>query len=106
MTIQYFPKTKEHILSLDSRYQSKIIKVVDLFEERGFEVTELHLKKLTQKIWELRAGQCRLLFSIVNGCAIVLEVFVKKTQKTPAKHIKLAVNRLKLYEKKDYINLT
>lgn len=68
-----------------------------MFTEYGFALTEQHLKKLGKNLWELRAGKIRLLFGLIENSAIVVNIFLKKSQKTPKKEIELAIKRLKEY---------
>lgn len=77
--------------------RARINKVVELFEENGFLLNEIYLKKLSKKVWELRPGRIRLLFGIIGNEAIIVNIFVKKTAKTPLKEIKLAESRLAHY---------
>lgn len=77
---------------------SRILKVVDLFEDYKFSLTPLFLKKIAKEVWELRAGRYRLLLGVVSGNAIITRIFLKKTQKTPQKEIGLAMRRLSEYE--------
>lgn len=99
MEIIYFPEIEEQISSLDQKDKSRIIKIIDFFEEYGFQLSREYLKKINKDIWELRAGKYRLLFGVVRQFGIVVNIFYKKTQKTPIKEIKLAISRIKQYEK-------
>ncbi len=99
MKIIYHPKVERVILFLDEKDKSKVIKVVDLFENYSFQLSREYLKKITKEIWELRAGNYRLLFGIIKQFSIIVNFFQKKTQKTPIKEIKLAIFRFKQYEK-------
>ena len=77
--------------------RARIDKVVELFLDKGFLLSEIHLKKLTRAIWELRAGRIRLLFGLVENEAIIVNAFIKKTAKTPLPEIRLAERRLADY---------
>ena len=74
--------------------KSRIARVTFFIQDRGFLLTENHLKKLTKTVWELRAGDIRLLFGVIKDKAIVTNVFKKKTQHTPINEISLAEKRL------------
>lgn len=78
--------------------KARISRVANLFSDKGFQLTELYLKKITRSIWELRAGKVRLLFGVIQGQAIIVHAFLKKTDKTPLKEIKTAEGRLRIYE--------
>lgn len=74
--------------------KSRIARVTFFFKDRGFLLTENHLKKLNKTVWELRAGDIRLLFGVIKDKAIITNVFRKKTQQTPINEISLAEKRL------------
>lgn len=91
------PRVDREIRSLSKQDSARIVRAIELFKEGGFNLTELYLKKLTRNLWELRIGKWRLLFGLVKNEAIIVNLFLKKTQKTPKKEIKLALQRLKEY---------
>lgn len=91
------PRVDRKIRSLSKQESARIVWVIDLLKENGFNLTKLYLKKLTRGLWELRTGKWRLLFGVVNKGAIIVNIFLKKTQKTPKKEIRLALQRLKEY---------
>lgn len=91
------PRIDKQLRFLSRKDSSRIVQVSELFENAGFELTELYLKKLTKNIWELRAGRWRLLFGIIKQTAVAVHIFRKKTQKTPKHEIELAEKRLKEY---------
>lgn len=91
------PKVDKKIRSLPLDENSRIVRVIELFKEGGFGLNETYLKKLSHKVWELRAGKWRLLFGIINNEAIIVNIFQKKTQKTPRREIDLAIKRLTQY---------
>jgi phage-related protein len=90
---------EEFLDSLSDQHAQKITWVLRLIE-RIDNVPIQYLKKLdgTQDIWEIRAqfgsNNYRLLGFFDSGRLIILtNGFSKKTQKTPAKEIKLAEQR-------------
>lgn len=97
MKVSNDPRVDKKIRSLPLDDSTKIVRVVELFEEGGFSLTETYLKKLARNVWELRTSRWRLLFGLVKNEAIVVNIFLKKTQKTPRKEIDLAQRRLKEY---------
>ena len=70
-----------------------------LLREYGLNLGLPYTKKIDQKIYELRISgreEVRIFFS-VNGLTIwLLHGFKKKTQKLPARELKVAQERLKL----------
>ncbi len=99
MKVIYHPEVEECIRTLPEKDNSRVVKIIDLFEDYKFNLTQVYLKKITKGIWELRAGRYRLLFGIIRGDAIIVSMFMKKTQKTPKQEINLAISRLRAYEK-------
>ena len=97
MKVSNDPRVDKEIRSLEKKENSRVVKLIELFRDYGFDLTEPYLKKLTVNLWELRSGRWRLLFGIVKSEAIIVNIFLKKTRKTPKKEIELAKQRLKEY---------
>jgi len=91
------PRVDKEIRCLPRSESAKIIRTIELFSESGFNLAEPYLKKLTRNIWELRAGRRRLLFGMVENKAVIVNMFLKKTQKTPKEEVNLANRRLGEY---------
>lgn len=89
-------------LPIDMR--ARFVRVAELIETMGLpSVREPHVKHIRGPLWEIRlkgkAGIARALYVIARTQrVIVLRVFVKKTQKTPASEIELALARTKELE--------
>lgn len=85
----------------DSRIKvNKIIGYIDLLSKYGMNLGEPYIKHLKNNIWELRPIRDRILFAYLkNNKIILLNVFMKKTQKTPEKEIKRAEIYLKEFLK-------
>lgn len=82
--------------------QARFAWIFDLLEEHGTNVKEPYVAHLRGKIWEVRVEhdkvQRRLLYFAAPGRKFVmLHGFVKKTQKTPPKEIKVAEERMTDY---------
>ena len=75
--------------------------IVNLIESQGLEhIREPHIKHLEGKLWEMRLkgkdGISRAIYVTASGRrAVVVRVFIKKTQKTPRKELVLARKRAK-----------
>lgn len=82
---------------MQEKDSAQVASIIELFIKYGFKLPDLFLKKLTNNVCELRPGRWRLLFGLVRGEAIIVNIFLKKTQKTPIKEIELAKKRLKNY---------
>lgn len=67
----------------------------------GLNIGETYVKKLDNEIWELRPTRDRILFaSWHNNKFILLNIFMKQTQKTPKREIEKAKKMLKDYIKR------
>ena len=81
--------------------QARFYRIVDLIQSVGAPfVREPHVKSLGHGIFEMRMsgrdGTSRALYLLATGeRVVVLLVFIKKTQKTPAEIIKKARERAK-----------
>jgi phage-related protein len=58
------------------------------------------VRSLGREIWEVRSGLphgrvARVLFCVEQNCMVLLHGFMKKTRKTPAREIDLAIRRKK-----------
>lgn len=87
--------------ALPADMQAKFLHIVRLIEAKGIhQVHEPYIRHIQGKLWEMRMkgkdGISRALYVTASGQrAIVVRVFVKKTQKTPAAEIRLALRRAK-----------
>lgn len=98
MKVSLDPRVDKAIRDLPSKDNGRIIQAVTLLQDYGFTVTSVYLKKLKTGLWELRSGRWRLLFGVVDQEAIIVDIFRKKTQKTPMREIKTALTRMKEYQ--------
>ena len=94
---------EDFLMSLDIKMRTKVIHLMELLEEKGTSMREPYTKPLEDGIFELRCklgtDLTRALFFFYHGGKIVItNGFVKKTQKTPKKEIRLAIAR-----REDYI---
>lgn len=85
--------------SKDDRIKSNKIRMyIQLLSEHGFSLNEPYIKRINEKIWELRPLKDRILFaSVYKNKFILLNIFVKKTKKTPKYEIEKAERILKDY---------
>ncbi|MFL5237847.1 MAG: type II toxin-antitoxin system RelE/ParE family toxin, partial [Rhizomicrobium sp.] len=73
----------------------------DMIQAQGIGIMrEPYAKHLSGKLWELRLtgrdGIARSIYVTASGQrVIVLRTFVKKTQKTPPRELRIAMTRLK-----------
>lgn len=91
------------LLSLDIKMRAKLIGILQILQENGNQLREPYSKHLEDGIFEIRgkvgSDITRVLyFFYLDGKIILTNGFIKKTQKTPRKEIKLAKLR-----RQDYI---
>ena len=86
------------IINKQQEAASKITAYLDLLSEKGLSLGEPYIKHLEDNIWELRPLRDRILFAYLdNNNFILLNYFMKKTQKTPLKEIESAKRNLEKY---------
>ena len=97
----YDIKVMKSIRQWPVRIEAKFAKIVRLIEEFGPEGVGMpHIKALGQGLFAIRVksaeGIGRAFFCGIKGkIIIILNEFIKKTQKTPQKEIDLAKKRMK-----------
>ena len=103
-TVEFYstPDGKEPVAlfldSLDTKMRAKLISLLELLEEKGTSLRMPYSSYLDDGIFELRCIQGSnitrvLYFFYVGEKIIITNGFIKKTQKTPVKEIRLAKNR-------------
>ena len=97
---------KEFIDSLPRNNLAKVFNSFELLSEFGIRLGSPHVKKVVSTpLWELRIlGKASLRFfyiAIIGKTFLLLHGFAKKTQKTPNKEIKTALERLKDYKNRN-----
>lgn len=91
----------EEIAALPVRLSARMVRLLESIERVGLDqLGEPHAKHVEGKLWELRAkspeGIARGLYVTLTGRrVVVLHVFAKKTQKTPARALAIARERMK-----------
>lgn len=98
--IELYDGVEDAILDMPPKIQARMLKLLELMEMHGANLGEPHTKAMGDGLFEIRAkaqeGIGRGLFCYLEGKNInVLHAFVKKSQKTPKKDIKLAKDRMK-----------
>ena len=89
---------EDFLLSLENKMQAKMVQMMELLEEKGTDLREPYTKPLGDGIFELRCKQSSnitndLFFLFLGGKIIITNGFIKKTNKTPPKEIRLAKER-------------
>lgn len=92
--VEKLPQAEAEIKNLEESQQKLLSDEYAKIETQGIEF--VRVKPLQKEIFEIKTNELRSLFKYKAGKIIVVGVvFVKKTQKTPKKKIKLAKKRLK-----------
>ncbi|EPY00477.1 type II toxin-antitoxin system RelE/ParE family toxin [Magnetospirillum fulvum] len=92
---------KAELDSLPPDIRAKLTHILDMMRTFGpQQMREPHVKPLRDKLWEMRMtgrdGIARAIYVLASGRRIVIvHAFVKKTQKTPAAALALALERAK-----------
>ena len=96
----------DFILSLGPKQQAKVFREIELLKKFGNELHFPHVRKMEgekyNSLWELRIEFASDAFRIFyfmyyQNRSILLHGFSKKTQKTPAKELETAFNRMNDY---------
>lgn len=99
--IKYYPKETEKFLrKLDNRDETRIVHSLEILEKYGFSQLNDDLKKIagTENIWELKIKQFRIfLIPLTNNVIQILNIIIKKSNKTPKETIDLVLNRARLF---------
>ena len=103
---------KDFLLDCHTKMRAKFVGLLEVLEEKGNDLREPYSKYLEDGIFEIRckigSDISRILYFFYYEKNIILtNGFIKKTQKTPQKEIKIAKNRRKDYieriERNDHI---
>ncbi len=98
MKIKFFnQKTENFITDLNKSTIAKALRTLDLLEQFGDKLGMPHSKKIDTSLFELRIRgktEVRIIYCFHKNSIILLHGFIKKTQKTPKRHIGLAKKHL------------
>lgn len=99
---------KDYMLELNSNKNNnknskikfnKIISYMKMLQIKGLSLSEPYIKHIENEIWELRPLRDRILFAKLNkNKFILLNIFMKCTDKTPRSEIEKAKRYLKKYK--------
>lgn len=83
---------------LDKPIRAKVVNVISLLTDYGPRLKPPYAKKIQNKLYELRVsgkGAVRIFYTAVDGEYYLLHGFKKKSEKTPPKDIKTALDRIR-----------
>jgi len=87
------------IKKLDQSTLSKTVRHLKLLETYGPHLTMPYSKPISHNLFELRSRghqEIRLFYCFYQNQIMILHGFIKKSQKTPPKEIKIALKRMSL----------
>ncbi|MEK7111217.1 MAG: type II toxin-antitoxin system RelE/ParE family toxin [Patescibacteria group bacterium] len=100
MEVSFFnPKIKEQVLALEKPSSTKVFRYIRLLALFGYKLGMPYSKQLANNLYELRVRgrqEVRLFYCFHQDGAVIVHIFVKKSQKTPSGDIETAVNRINL----------
>ncbi|AKM79691.1 MAG: hypothetical protein UX85_C0001G0149 [Candidatus Beckwithbacteria bacterium GW2011_GWB1_47_15] len=97
MKVLFDPRVKKFLKNISKQERAKVTEYVDLFKEYGFALGQKYLKKVDNKIWELRPGKMRVFLFKYSANHIVIHAMFKKSQKITKETKQLLASRLKEY---------
>ena len=92
---------EDELMALPADMRARFVHIAELLEELGPQSIGMpHIRHLEGPLWEMRLtgrdGIARAVYVSRTGKSLtVLHVFIKKTRKTPRKHIAIAYERLR-----------
>lgn len=88
---------EDFIKEQDEATYAKVLQSIKLLANNGPFLKPPYIKKLQGKLYELRISgkvAIRIFYTIIKNEYYLLHAFKKKTQKTPAKELKIAIDRI------------
>ncbi len=89
---------KEFLILQDRKVQLKVQSAIQILVQYGPYLKPPYMKKLAPNLYELRIKSqiaIRIFYSLKSNTYILLHAFKKKTQKTPDKELRIALDRMK-----------
>ncbi len=98
MNVIFFnSKVKSNLFSLEKSSSAKSSRQIKLLETFGNKLGMPYSKQISKNLFELRIRgkqEIRILYCFHQNQAVILHFFIKKSQKTPIKEIKIALSRI------------
>ena len=101
MDIIVLPSVEKTINLLEPSLRGRLINTLLRLEKYGPYLTLPFSKKISSDLYELRVVakiQLRVIYCLQGGKAVLLNCFIKKSQKIPQKEMDLAKNRKKRFD--------
>jgi phage-related protein len=86
----------EYLKELEKPERARILSVLSLIQEHGFDVAKIYARHLEGKLWELRISSHRLFYSFTGKDQVMLlHAYKKQGQKIPLHEREVAMQRMK-----------
>ena len=85
------------VCKLDRTSKARLARDISMLKEKGPDLRMPLAKKIDKNLWELRISgkqRVRVIYSIRGRRIVVVNWFIKKSQKIPAWELRLAIKRL------------
>jgi phage-related protein len=97
---------KAFLQSLSVKHEAKVLRAIDLLQDKGIELQKPHAEHVEGKIWELRvlfSGDIQRVFYLAarNRRFVLLHGFTKKTKHTPSSEKAIARNYYQDYVRRN-----
>ncbi|MBP9670553.1 type II toxin-antitoxin system RelE/ParE family toxin [Candidatus Woesebacteria bacterium] len=89
---------KKLLLGQEPRVKAKVLDAIDILTKSGPFLKPPYMKKLLPNLYELRIKSTvavRVFYSPITSIYYLVHAFVKKTQKTPERELKIALDRVR-----------
>ena len=96
MEIRVDANVEKFLTTLEKQTLAKVLRTVDLLEKFGHRLGMPHSKKMSKEIFEIRIRgkrEIRIFYCFHENIIYLLHGFVKKSQKTPKKDLRVAEDR-------------
>lgn len=97
--VVHFSKVEDFLLKLPISVRAKISSDIVMLREHGPFLRQPYSKKIAKNLFELRIkgkDSTRILYTFLKNKIYLVHAFRKKSQKTPRKEIKVALDRFKM----------
>lgn len=94
---QFESEFKKFVSKLDKASKAKMAKEINMLEKHGPNLGMPYSKRLNKQLWELRTGgqqRVRILYCVGEVTICLVNWFVKKSKKLPAREFEKAIKRL------------
>ncbi len=102
MNVTYFDDVRDFLHSLSEVTGGHAYKTIALLRLYGYQLRLPQSRALGHNLYELRSRgtqEVRIFYTFHSGTAILLHAFIKKSQKTPNRELKIARTRLPMLTK-------